>query len=339
LPRGTLHCALSLMRSAPPAAGGKNLDALLREAAGRRAAVRAVTTAYRLVDDAADGLPGVTVDCYGAWAVVSVYDARAADVLPLAKALVPSYARGVYVKHHTRGDLRRKARDDVAPEGPVTGDPVPAELLVEEHGARFAVWLDDGLSTGLFTDQRDNRRAVRELSHGARVLNLFSYTCSFTVAAALGGAVETVSVDLSKRALERGRENLSRNGVASAGHRFIREDALTYLGRAVRRGEEFGVVVVDPPSFGTHGKKTFSVERDYRELMRLSMAVVAKGGRLLAVTNHRRTTSSRLRASLDDAAQHAGRHMVTVLELGMPADHPARPDGDSPTKSMLITLG
>jgi 23S rRNA (cytosine1962-C5)-methyltransferase len=315
------------------------IDALVRDAYARRAAVRAVTTAYRLVDDEADGFPGVTVDCYGQWAVVGVYDANAVDlVAPLADALAPAYARGVYVKHHVRGDLRRKERGDVAPATPIVGEAARSELVVEEHGIRFGVSLDDGLSTGLFMDQRDNRRLVLEIAGAARVLNLFSYTCTFTVAAALGGAVETVSVDLSNRALERGKENLRRNGVAPVGHRFIREDVLAYLRRAVRRGERFGVVVLDPPSFGTRGRKTFSVERDFAELARLSTALLADGGNLLAVTNHRKTSAARLRAVLENAARDAQRRIACLVDRKPPSDYRYREDGTAPTKSMLVTL-
>jgi 23S rRNA (cytosine1962-C5)-methyltransferase len=268
-----------------------------------------------------------------------VYDASAEGlVAPLGAELVRAWARGVYVKLHARGDLRRKERADVAPAVPLTGDPAPPGLTVDEHGMRFGVWLDDGLSTGLFTDQRDNRRRVRELSRGARVLNLFAYTCSFTVAAALGGAAETVSVDLSNRALERGRENLGRNDIALAGHRFIREDALTFLGRAGRRGERFGVVVLDPPSFGTSGRKTFSVERDYAELVQLATRVLAPEGRLLAVTNHRKTTSARVVEMIRDAARSAGRRVGDVTTPPPPSDYPDCRNGEPVAKSVLVSM-
>jgi 23S rRNA (cytosine1962-C5)-methyltransferase len=311
----------------------------LARAAAQRACVRAETTAYRLIDGAADGFAGVAVDCYGEWAVVSVYDASAESVVaPLGGELVRGGTRGVYVKRHTRGDPRRKERSDVAPAVPLAGEPAPPGLTVDEHGMRFGVWLDDGLSTGLFTDQRVNRQRVRALSRGARVLNLFAYTCSFTVAAALGGAVETVSVDLSNRALARGRENLDRNGIALAGHRFIREDALAFLGRAGRRGEGFGVVVLDPPSFGTSGRRTFSVERDYAELVALATRVLAPEGRLLAVTNHRKTTSVRLVQMLRDAAHTCGRRVADVQTPPPPSDYPDCRDGEPVAKSVLVAM-
>jgi len=315
------------------------LRRLLDRAASRRAQVRERSTAYRLLDGAVDGFPGLAVDCYGPWAVISTYhDDAEALVAPVAAQLVGSSARGVYVKRHARGDLRRTERDDVAPAQPIAGEPAPSELTVDENGMRFGVWLADGLSTGLFTDQRDNRKRIRDLCRGVRMLNLFAYTCSFTVAAALGPAVETVSVDLSNRALERGRANLARNGVEPAGHRLLREDALTYLSRAGRRGERFDVIVLDPPSFGTRGRKTFSVERDYAELARLATAVLAPGGRLLAVTNHRKTTSARLQGWLADAVQRSDRHIAQLQVLPPPSDHPDCRDGEPAVKSILVSV-
>jgi 23S rRNA (cytosine1962-C5)-methyltransferase len=312
---------------------------LVARAVSLRADVAAITTAYRVLDDAADGCPGVTVDRYADYAVVALYeDAAATWLLPLAEALVASFARGVYVKHHTRGDLRQKERRDVAPALPVTGEPAPDEVSIEEHGMRLGVALHDGLSTGLFTDQRDNRRLVKDLSKDARVLNLFSYTCSFSVAAALGGAAETISVDLSRRALERGRQNLARNALPLEGHKFFQEDAMAYVARAARRGERFDVVVLDPPSFGTRGKGTFSVERDYAPLAERVLTLVAPGGHLLAVTNHRKTSANDLRTLLDDAARRSGRIPLTLRELSPPADHRFRPGGEAVAKSILVSL-
>lgn len=327
------------MRANADAPRAENLRALLVAAFARRDGVRATTTAYRLVDGGADGLPGIAVDCFGAWSAASVYDDGAEELVgPLGEALVPALARGLYVKRHTKGDQRRREREDVAPALPVAGEPGPAELVVEENGMRFGVWLGDGLSTGLFTDQRDNRARVRAFCRGERMLNLFAYTCSFTVAAALGGAIETVSVDLSNRALERGRENLARNGIAPDGHRFIREDALTYLTRASRRGERFGVVVLDPPSFGTSGGKTFSVVRDYARAAELSLSVLAPRGRLLAVTNHRKTSSGELEELVRHAARRSGREVAELAAFGPPSDYPSCRIGEPIAKSVLAVV-
>jgi 23S rRNA (cytosine1962-C5)-methyltransferase len=319
--------------------GSTEPSALLSRAAALRAEVRAVTNAYRLVDDAADGCPNMTVDCYADWAVLSLYDSSAdARLEAIAGALTHGFARGVYVKRHVRGDQRRRDRADVAPSSPAAGEPAPETVLVDEHGMRLTARLFDGLSTGLFTDQRDNRRLVRELAHDARVLNLFAYTCSFSVAAALGGAAETVSVDLSKRALERGRENLAQNGVSSSDHRLVHEDVLSFVPRALRRGDRYDIVVLDPPSFGTRARKTFSVERDYSALLQQTIELLAPGGRLLAVTNHRKTSLSELRRMAESAALGARRIPVTLRGLEPPSDHRYTVASAPRAKSLLVTV-
>src|SRR2546428_8149420 len=148
---------------------------LLGAALDCRAAVTAVTDAYRWVDDEADGFPGIVVDRYADYAVLFVEEEPTTLVEALATAL-GECTRGVYLKHRRVGDPRRAVRGEIAPETPLVGEPAPRELVVAEHGVCFGVALADGMSTGLFTDQRENRQRVRTLSRGARVLNPFSYT-------------------------------------------------------------------------------------------------------------------------------------------------------------------
>jgi 23S rRNA (cytosine1962-C5)-methyltransferase len=320
--------------------GSTDLARLLSRAAALRAEVRAVTDAYRLVDDAADGCPNLTIDCYADWAVVSLHDSSAEEVVePLARALIGGFARGVYLKRHVRGDPRRSQREDVAPPNPIAGEPAPERVLVREHAMQLGAWLYDGLSTGLFTDQRDNRRRIRDFARDARVLNLFAYTCSFSVAAALGGAAETLSIDLSKRALDRGRENFAQNGVSTSAHRFIHEDVLSFVPRAIRRRERFDIVVLDPPSFGTRGRKTFSVERDYAALLRQVFELLAPAGRLLAVTNHRKTSLAGLRRITETAAGASGRQLIALENPAAPTDHRYAVEGAPRAKSILVRVG
>jgi 23S rRNA (cytosine1962-C5)-methyltransferase len=203
---------------------------------------------------------------------------------------------------------------------------------------RFAVALGDGLSTGLFVDQRDNRARVRALAPHKRVLNLFSYTCSFSVAAALGGAVSTLSVDLSARALERGRRNFELNGIVGE-HRFYKEDALAWLERAARRGQRFDLIVLDPPSFATVGKdRTFSVEHDYESLLERALRLLAPGGTLLAVTNHRKTEQHDLRKLVHRALAAIERRSLSLKDLPSGLDCPPGENGPEPSKSVLVTV-
>lgn len=312
----------------------------LADALCLRAALFEHASAYRWVNGAGDELPGVVVDRYGDHAVLAVSsDEAAGRAREIAGALLVLGARGVYLKLRERADQRQVDRDKNAPPLPIAGEPAEPELVVTEGELRFPVRLADGPSTGLFVDQRDNRDRIRRLSGGRRVLNLFSYTCSFSVAAARGGAREVVSIDLSRPALDRGRAAFEENGLDPAQHRFHHEDCVAWLGRARRRQDRFGLVILDPPSFGTRSKRaTFDVDRDYGRVAADALALLEPGGRLLAVTNHRKTSRERMRRTLHEAARSAGAEVRQLKDLPSPLDCPDGPDGPEPMKSFLVTL-
>jgi 23S rRNA (cytosine1962-C5)-methyltransferase len=215
-----------------------------RWALGRAEHGPRATTAFRLVNEEGDALPRLAVDVYGEWLVAQFYgdDGPWADASRRERVLDRLFAlgfEGVYCKVRPKqaNVLVDTRRDDLAPAHPLRGVAAPAELAILEEGMPLLARLGDGLSTGLFLDQRSNRRRVRELASGGKSLaNLFAYTCAFTVAAALGGAARTVSVDASASALERGRANLAHAGVLDAGdHSFVAVDAFSWLARAAKR--------------------------------------------------------------------------------------------------------
>jgi len=298
------------------------------------------STTFRLCNDVGDGLAGVTVDRYGDFVVLSVASAESvARRDDLASSLLTLGARGVYLKIRQRADARRADLVEVAPSEPIAGEPAEGDVRVVEEGIDFSVRLADGLSTGLFVDQRENRARVRAIAGGRRVLNLFSYTCAFSVAAALGGAREVVSVDLSGPALERGKTAFELNGLVPAVHAFVREDVVAWLKRAKRRGELFDVIVLDPPSFGTRGKRsTFDVATDFASVAADCMSLLPAKGRLLAVTNHKKTGRNRLRKMLHEAARAASREIAQIKDLPSPLDCPDGPTGPTGMKSALVTL-
>jgi 23S rRNA (cytosine1962-C5)-methyltransferase len=323
---------------APTLGDAAALRRALTDAGILRAPLAAVADAYRLANDVADDLPGVTIDRYGDHAVLHVSseeaESRAAE---LSAALVELGARGVYLKVRRRADARRGG-EALAPETPLLGEAAPARFLVTERGLRLFVELGRGQSTGLFLDQRENRRRIRELSGGRRVLNLFSYTSSFGVAAAAGGASEVVSVDVAAPALATARDNFRENGIDLAAHRFLKEDALEFLARAGRRGERYDLIVLDPPSFASSAAGSpFAVAKHYGRAAELALAVLAPGGRLLAVTNHRKTSMGRLRQLLRDAAERAHVEILQLKDLPSQLDCPDGPDGPVPSKSVLLT--
>lgn len=286
---------------APPAAFRDRLA----KAAAKRASTQRGSEAWRAFGGAADGTPGVYVDVYGSGAVLIVYEgvappgfdaaAAAADVLAV---LAPAGVRAVYHKPFVKDRSRLGgALPEVATsERPAAGEPLPESLLVTEHGLKLEVRLYDGLSTGLFLDQRENRAWVaswvreRAARGGAlpTVLNTFAYTCAFSVAAAAAGAT-TASVDVSARYLDWGKRNFAHNGLDAAGHRFAKMDTFEFLGYAKRKQLTYDLVILDPPSFAAGSKKKgirpWSSIADYARLVKEAAGVLNAGGAIFASTN------------------------------------------------------
>ncbi|MDQ6861827.1 MAG: class I SAM-dependent methyltransferase [Verrucomicrobiota bacterium] len=158
------------------------------------------------------------------------------------------------------------------------------QTIATERGLRYEIDFQTGYSVGLFIDQRENRTFVRD-AKPKKVLNCFAYTCAFSVAAASAGAT-TVSVDLSKKSLNRGKENFALNGLLGKEHKFIAEDVLEYLPRLTRKGEKFDIVILDPPTFSrSHRGRSFQVERDFETLLLAALEVVDRDAHILLSTN------------------------------------------------------
>jgi 23S rRNA (cytosine1962-C5)-methyltransferase len=324
-------------------AGAGAIEALLRQAADRRYGVAhlAGTTAFRLANGAGDALPGVDVDVYGEHLVVALSSEEAVAareaVLDAVFALGPA---GVYLKLRPKhaSVLVDTRRADVAPRTPVRGAPAPDVFTIHELGLPYLVRLGDGLSTGIFLDQRENRRRVRLAASGQRVLNLFAYTGAFTVAAVAGGARSSVTVDVSAGVCAWARQNLEAAGADAGRHTVIEADVLPWLTRVAPGGEPFDLALLDPPSFATTKQSRFSAGSDYRAVAALVLRTLAPGGRLLACTNHRGLPKVKLRRYLHEAARDAGREVVQMKDFPDPEDYPPAPGTEPHLKSVLVTL-
>ena len=158
------------------------------------------------------------------------------------------------------------------------------QTVVIENRLKFGIDFGVGYSVGLFIDQRQNRRFVGQ-TKPKLLLNCFAYTCSFSVAAASVGA-QTVNVDLSKKSLERGRQNFVLNSLSTEGHKFIADDVRPVLQRLARRGEKFEMIILDPPTFSrTKGGAAFHVEKDFEELIVAALELSERNARILLSTN------------------------------------------------------
>lgn len=175
-----------------------------------------------------------------------------------------------------------------------------SEFWVEEGGLSFLVNLADYLDTGLFLDHRPTRAMVRAEAEGKDVLNLFSYTGSFSVYAAAGGARSVASVDLSNTYLAWAKRNLERNGFAGSRYPSIRADVRAFLAEAAQAGRRWGIIVADPPTFSNSkmAESDFDVNRDWPELLDACARLLEPGGRLYFSTNSRRLRWEGARAPL-----------------------------------------
>jgi 23S rRNA (cytosine1962-C5)-methyltransferase len=313
--RGTI--AVRVLGRDPGAAGDVRacLRARVHAAWRRRAVVRQVTSAFRVVNGAGDALDGIVVDLYGAVAVVKLYASaweRWVDDLAAAVTEV-SGASSVYRRLGVE-------RVDGRSGGEIVLGPAPPEVLVvEEHGMKMLARVRDGQKTGLFLDQREHRRLVRGWSEGRTVVNLFSYSGGFSVAAALGRARRVTSVDASEGAIEDARENFRLNGIDPRGHEFVVGDAFAWSGGG---GE---LVVVDPPSLSRDRSSDGAARAAYKKLHRH----VASYARELVATSSctARLSWERWEESVRDGL---GAGWAQLHRSGEPADHPvalAHPEG------------
>jgi 23S rRNA (cytosine1962-C5)-methyltransferase len=305
---------------------------------GRARAAAEPTTAFRLFHGIAEGAPELAIDMYGDHLVAHLRGSdpvREREVLAALQELEPL---GIYVKRHARqknelGDARDSAW---APAAPSYGAAAPEELVVYEHGLPFGVRLGEGLRTGLFLDQRDNRRRVRERASGKRVLNLFAYTGGFSLAALAGGASEVISIDASATALAWAERNCARLGAADR-HRGWHADVFEALARLARKHERFDLIVLDPPSYAKTRRRRFIAERHYAELCQAALALLAKGGSLLACINHHGISRAKLRRDLRSAAAAAQIAIASLKDLGTQLDFPAPHRAEPLAKSALLT--
>jgi 23S rRNA (cytosine1962-C5)-methyltransferase len=291
------------------------------------------TTACRLFHGAADGVDGLVIEQYGDVLIVQCHPGRVtigeAVLRPVIERLCADVnARAVYRKMFVPDRAATPA--EVAAmhlsSQPWIGEAVPAELTIVENGLRFIIRPYDGFSVGLFLENRDNRRRVGDLASGRRVLNAFSYTCGFSVAAAAGGAATVASVDLSRRYLEWGKRNFEANSIPQAGHLFFCSDTFEFYRRAARQHRRYDLIILDPPTFARarRPRTTFVLDEQLPALLSGAMELLEPAGLLLVATNARQIGLGRLEQELHAAA---GSRPCTILERpSLPPDFPGDPE-------------
>ena len=243
----------------------------------RRTIDREKTNAVRLVDGAGDELPGLIVDDFaGRWL------AQTFSEMP------PSLGRDLgYISLYWKPLLKNA----IAAPQYLTGQSINCPFPILESGLAFEIDFHAGISPGIFLDQRINREKLRRAAGGKKILNTFSYTCAFGVAAAAGGAF-TTNVDLSRRYLDWGKRNYQLNQITAANHEFLVGDAFDWLRRFRKQGRKFDLVILDPPTFSRDRKSNvFRVQHDYGRLVQVASECLDREGVILCCTNFRGVSS------------------------------------------------
>ena len=309
-------------------------ETLFRQAKEKRSAYYQddLTTAFRLFNQEGDGFGGLTVDLYGDYAVFSWYNSYVYQIrqtISEAFRQVFPEVLGAYEKIRFKGLDYESAH--------VYGQEAPDFFTVLENGVLYQVFMNDGLMTGIFLDQHEVRGSLVDgLAMGKSLLNMFSYTAAFSVAAAMGGASQTTSVDLAKRSRELSQAHFQANGISTDDHRFVVMDVFEYFKYAKRKGLTYDVIVLDPPSFARNKKQTFSVAKDYHKLISQSLEILNPDGIIIASTNAANVSRQKFTEQIDKG--FAGRSYQILNKYGLPADFAYNKKDESSNYLKVISM-
>ena len=309
-------------------------EVLFRQAKEKRSAYYQdeSTTAFRLFNQEGDGFGGLTVDLYGDYAVFSWYNSY---VYQIRKVISEAFRQVFPEVLGTYEKIRFKGLDYESAH--VYGQEAPDFFTVLENGVLYQVFMNDGLMTGIFLDQHEVRGSLVDgLAMGKSLLNMFSYTAAFSVAAAMGGASQTTSVDLAKRSRELSQAHFQANGISIDDHRFVVMDVFEYFKYAKRKGLTYDVIVLDPPSFARNKKQTFSVAKDYHKLISQSLEILNPGGIIIASTNAANVSRQKFTEQIDKG--FAGRSYQILNKYGLPADFAYNKKDESSNYLKVISM-
>jgi len=277
------------------------------------------TTAFRVFNGEGDGIGGLTIDYFNGYYLLTWYSLgiyRFKDDILKALKSATAY-KGLYQKK--RFDAKGQYLDDT--DDFICGEKAPEPLIVKENGANFAIYLDDGAMVGVFLDQKEVRKTIRDkYAKDKTVLNTFSYTGAFSVFAALGGAKESTSVDLANRSRSKTEEQFSVNNIDLEKQNIVVEDVFNYFKYAVRKKLSFDLVVLDPPSFARSKKHTFSASKDYTKLLKEAIQITNKSGVIVASTNASNFNMRRFKDFIDKAFKDLNSKYSIEETFSLPKD-------------------
>jgi 23S rRNA (cytosine1962-C5)-methyltransferase len=274
------------------------------------------TNAYRLVHGEGDGMPGLIIDVYADVAVVQPHSAGMQRALPSIAAAL---------EHLGIPNVVHKPANKEKPD--VMLGSVSERTLIQENGTLFQVDIIAGQKTGFFLDQRDNRALVRHYAKSKSVLNVFSYTGGFSMAAVAGGAASAISLDSAASALSLADANAQLNNIADR-HRTLRMDAVPYL---EGMGEKFDLIVLDPPAFAKHMSARSNAIQAYRRINAAALNALKPGGILFTFSCSQVVDRQQFYDTVASAAIQVKRSVRVLHHLRQPSDHPVsifHPEGE-----------
>jgi 23S rRNA (cytosine1962-C5)-methyltransferase len=276
------------------------------------------TNAFRLFNAEGDGIGGVTIDYFDGYYLINWYSKGiykfSEYVLASLKRLVDYKA--IYQKKRFNADGQYIEED-----GFVAGERGQLPIIIKENGVNFAVYINEEAMVGVFLDQRDVRRTIRDkYAKGKTVLNTFSYTGAFSIFATVGGATKTTSVDLANRSLSKTIEQFSVNGIDYEAHDIIVEDVFNYFKYAVKKKKTFDMVILDPPSFARSKKYTFSAAKDYKNLLKEAIVITEDNGLIVASTNCATFDMKKFKGFIDSAFKESNVKYAIKEEFSLPPD-------------------
>lgn len=278
------------------------------------------TTAFRVFNGEGDGIGGLTIEYFDGnyvinWYSKGIYKFRD-EVINSLKKIVDF--KGIYQKKRFSEDGNYIEQDDF-----IMGERAEEPIIVKENGVNFAVYLNDGAMVGVFLDQREVRKTIRDrYSKGKTVLNTFSYTGAFSVFAALGGAKTTTSVDLANRSLAKTIEQFSVNGIDYEVQEIVVEDVFKYFKYAVKKELKFDLVILDPPSFAKSKDFRFSADKDYKDLLKEAITVTEDDGVIVASTNCSSFDMNKFKEFIYEAFKESNEKYKILEEHRLPSDFP-----------------
>jgi len=283
------------------------------------------TDAFRLVNGEGDFLPGLTVDAYAGYLMVQLYGSAWRPHLPLVTRALQELVSPVGIYEKTRPQKTRELEasgDGKSYSRLLCGKAASGRLQVRENGLNFLVSLDKGLDSGLFPDQRKNRRDLMAMARGKRVLNLFAYTGAFSVAAAVAGASRVTSVDASTVYTDWSKANFEANRLNPARHDFIVGDCFAVLADLKAMAKRYDIILMDPPSFSTTSRSRFTTRGGTSDLVAAALPLLPDGGLLLCSSNHQKVDIADYLKELRRGAIQAGCGLQVISMSGQPEDFP-----------------